>query len=323
MAVSDSGVDMDHCYFFDSNPLIRDGSVDESQRKLIQYVPTRKGDNTDVYDGHGTHVAATVMGKKSIDGTSSGESEGMIDGVARDARLAFFDMGNGSNCCTFPSATVLLSTGREGVSKKAGVMNMSWGTGRNQYDGKARKFDQYMYDNDEFLTVAAAGNYGMKDGISHIKETVGSPAISKNGIAVGASQSTGKDIYTGAMLGADYLACFSSRGPAEDGRMKPDIVAPGFFILSAKAIPEQSGECDPEERPSPDGSKDGVSFKAGTSMASPVVTGSVALVRQYFEDGFYPSGKKDESKSFSPSAALIKAVIFNGGQDMEGAQDTW
>jgi len=103
VAVSDSGVDMDHCYFFDSNPLSRDGSVDESQRKLIQYVPTRKDDNTDVYDGHGTHVAATVMGKKSIDGTSSGESEGMIDGVARDARLAFFDMGNGSNCCTFQS----------------------------------------------------------------------------------------------------------------------------------------------------------------------------------------------------------------------------
>ena len=43
-------------------------------------------------------------------------------------------------------------------------------------------------------------------------------------------------------------------------------------------------------------------------MASPVVTGSVALVRQYFEDGFYPNGKKDESESFSPSAALIKAM---------------
>ena len=42
-------------------------------------------------DGHGTHVCGTVAGRKSLDGVT--ESDGFVDGVARDAQLAFFDIG--------------------------------------------------------------------------------------------------------------------------------------------------------------------------------------------------------------------------------------
>jgi len=178
-----------------------------------------------------------------------------------------------------------------------------------------RKFDTYMYENDDFLTVAAAGNSGMKSDDRHILSSVASPSSNKNGISVGASQSAGKDIYSGSMLGMDYLACFSSRGPTMDGRIKPDIVAPGFNILSARALPDKAGECDPDKRPALRQSSEGLSFKAGTSMASPVVTGSTALVRQYLKSSYY------EYRHMNPSSALIKAIILNGGRDMKGAQD--
>ena len=114
------------------------------------------------------------------------------------------------------------------------------------------------------------------------------------------------------MLGLDYLAEFSSRGPTKDGRRKPDVVAPGMHIRSARAKPDNQGECDGSE---------GLSFKAGTSMATPLVSGAAALVRQYFEEGWHVSGEASPSDGFSPRASLVKAVIVNGAVDLKGLQD--
>ena len=52
----------------------------------------------------------------------------------------------------------------------------------------------------------------------------------------------------------------------------------------------------------------------GTSMATPVVAGAAILVRQYFVDGYYPSGARRASDGFAPTAALIKATLINGAQ---------
>ena len=312
LSVSDSGLDVDNCYFQSKNPLVRDGTIDMSQRKVVQYIPHfRNGDSYDAIDGHGTHVVGTVAGSR-IDG-----KEGMADGIARGAKIAFFDMGEAGKCCSFQNSMDLLNTGRTGAQRqKASAMNMSWGARNNGvYNSMNAKFDTYMYENDDFLTVAAAGNSGMESGQSHILSSVGSPSSNKNGISVGASQSAGRDIYVGSMLGMDYLACFSSRGPTIDGRIKPDIVAPGFNILSARALPDEFGECDPDTRPGLLQSKEGLTFKAGTSMASPVVTGTTALVRQYLKSSYY------NNQHSNPSSSLVKAVILNGGKDMKGAQD--
>lgn len=108
------------------------------------------------------------------------------------------------------------------------------------------------------------------------------------------------------------MADFSSRGPTADGRRKPDVVAPGMYVQSARADPDTRGECD---------NSNGLRFKAGTSMSTPLVAGSAALVRQYFEEGWQETGRPDPSVGFSPRASLVKAVILNGASALLGIQD--
>ncbi|EAY18650.1 Clan SB, family S8, subtilisin-like serine peptidase [Trichomonas vaginalis G3] len=88
-----------------------------------------------------------------------------------------------------------------------------------------------------------------------------------------------------------FLHPYSSQGPCFNGIFKPDVAAPGYNILSARALSTSNGI-------------DGLSEKTGTSMATPLVSGSAALVRQWFMQGKYPSIKK-------PSSYLIRAVIIN------------
>lgn len=77
------------------------------------------------------------------------------------------------------------------------------------------------------------------------------------------------------------IAYFSSFGPTIDGRVKPDIVAPGV-LTSAGSDKAFSNKVDGSCRQSK---------QQGTSMATPVVAGNAALIRQYFMDGFYPTGE--------------------------------
>jgi hypothetical protein len=122
-------------------------------------------------------------------------------------------------------------------------------------------------------------------------------------------------------LGRNYLAFFSAEGPTSDGRLKPDVVAPGFFVLNARALPLQTGECDPIDITlKADQAIDGVNYRFGTSFAAPVISGLAALVRQYFMDGFYPTGSSSSSNVYLPSGQLIKAVILNGAQPLNGRQ---
>jgi subtilisin family serine protease len=96
------------------------------------------------------------------------------------------------------------------------------------------------------------------DGLGGFLGTVVEPATSPYVIAVGALTSRVGDTRSFADLGK--IAYFSSRGPTRDGRLKPEVVAPGYFVLVPKA-----------------GTSDYI-LMAGTSMASPVVAGLVALI---------------------------------------------
>lgn len=70
-------------------------------------------------------------------------------------------------------------------------------------------------------------------------------------------------------MSIDNIASFSSHGPAADGRIKPDLLAPGYSINSVQARSENN-----------DGNSCSLEMKAGTSMATPVAAGSAVLIRR-------------------------------------------
>lgn len=176
----------------------------------------------------------------------------------------------------------------------------------------SRRFDQFMFENDDMLIVVAAGN----DGHDDAPKTIDSPGLGKNVLTVGSHLSFKTSLFGGHHGG--QLSDLSSRGPTVDGRTKPDIISVGEYLLSAGARPDIVGECDPSDGSIPrvTTTNDGLASKRGTSMATPVVSGTAAIVRQYFEEGYYPTGVQNESNSHDPTGALIKAVLLNGAQNL-------
>jgi subtilisin-like proprotein convertase family protein len=158
----------------------------------------------------------------------------------------------------------------------------SWGDdGTTAYTTWCVDIDQFSYDYEDSLVLFAVTN----------TSTLKTPENAKNVLAVGASAN-------GTSSGN---FCSGGRGPTSDGRRKPEIYAPGCSIVSARS----ASECS-------------TTSQTGTSMASPAVTAAAALVRQYFVEGFYPSGAARVEDALVPSGALIKATLLNSAVDMTG-----
>ncbi|KAG2389049.1 hypothetical protein C9374_014449 [Naegleria lovaniensis] len=128
-----------------------------------------------------------------------------------------------------------------------------------------------------------------------------------------------KTSYSNTVYNKENIAYFSSRGPTSDGRIKPDIVAPGYFIVSARSHNTLSTPMTCSES-SQDVSQ-AVLQMGGTSMSCPLTAANAALVRQYYTEGWYYDGKNNTSKGFKPSAALMKATIINSGVPLLGYLD--
>lgn len=123
----------------------------------------------------------------------------------------------------------------------------------------------------------------------------------------------------------EQMASWSSRGPTDDGRIKPDVVAPGTWILSTYSGLHQEGYGDPTNPKNGAYQSDGwgmpqnggYKYFGGTSMSNPIAAGGATVVRDYY----------NKAKSYtSPTAALVKATLINSAVDMldennDGAND--
>jgi hypothetical protein len=156
------------------------------------------------------------------------------------------------------------------------------------YNQTAVDVDSFTWNNEDHLVLGSAGN---------TNEEQGAPGTAKNAICCGAAQADPNEMNLGD----------GNPGPTLDNRRKPDLVAPGCNLTSAN-----------------DGTACGTTTWGGvcaTSWATPTAAGAAALVRQYFCDGWYPTGTQEPHHSFAPSGALIKAVLLNGTLDMTGVAD--
>ena len=243
--VSDTGLDVDHNFFNDNACLVprdKSGVFNKSCRKVIQYYAY--GDSVDEYEGHGTHVVGSIVGRRTLTGAdvpTDKTAGGTVDeGMARDAKVAFYDTGMPGEVLTFPQE--LADMLQVGYNAGARVHSASWGANSNVYTYSDQDFDSFMYDHDDMLIVVAAGNSGNdRDRTTfNIAGSIGTPGTAKNIVSVGATQSGPTDTapYLNGNTpnkGYQHLASFSSRGPTSDGRRKPDVCAPGYHISSSAA----------------------------------------------------------------------------------------
>ncbi|ABQ24599.1 S8 family serine peptidase [Geotalea uraniireducens] len=281
IGIGDTGLDYDMPWFRDP----AGAPIGTGHRKIVGYDTTYGDDYDASTPGHGTHVTDTVAGDRTpVDGLSN------ANGMAPKARVFIQDLTpGGSNAVYPPDDLGLMFTAAYNVGAR--FHTNSWGNDDGSYSSFAASADRFLWEHKEFLALFANGNAG--PGLS----TVGNPATAKNVISVGAT-------YNGSS--AENMASFSSNGPTADGRIKPTVTAPGYGIISADSDGLK------------DSSNNGTLGMSGTSMATPAVAGAAALVRQYFIDGFHPLGIATPINAFTPSAALVKAVVVNSAQNMTG-----
>jgi subtilisin family serine protease len=295
VAICDSGIDAEH--------------PDLADRISVAVAGPQGGNVQDVV-GHGTHVAGTIAG-------TGAASQSKIRGMAPAAELAIVGIvetdAARSQIVRIPAnwATLL----EYAAEKGAKIINLSLGHGKDAlYDFGSLAVDEFVHAHPDVLVVVAAGNDGMATKRGYVRlSSVGTPATAKNVLTVGATATNRPGIdrtwksFKADKFGtdpcaqermagdADAPAALSSRGPTDFESIKPDVVAPGTYILAARSKHAPTAyfyDSYPDSN---------YGYLNGTSMATPIVAGAAALVRQYL---------REELRIDNPSAALLKAVLI-------------
>jgi|GEM_PF-300548 len=302
-AVADSGLDSDMCFFRNLNGVTATtlgtnttppgiGPLFPRQKVIGYWVQP----GADAYDTdascttsptgfHGTHTTGSVAGD-NLQNPSSPDKPGVDDGdgMAPNAQILFQDVGATGGCLN--GLQDGYSMYEQALAGGARIHSNSYGSPATSgtYSSDDQDADRFLFDHEEMAIFFSAGNDGPT------QKTIGSPGVSKDVVTVGA---LGHGNSTAA-------ASFSSRGPTADGRIKPDIQAPGTNVNSASGDTTQ-GDNNCLVKP-----------LSGTSMACPTAAGGAVLLRQYFTDGFYPTGVANPANALNPNATMVKAVLLNG-----------
>ena len=278
IAISDTGLDTDH------------GDFDGRLRNPVFNLFGPDNSGADKNSGHGTHVTATLLG--------DGSGDILAKGMVPESTFNFYqlEVDNSGQLARWGS---LYQMFMHSWNNDARIHTNSWGSESlvGQYSADSRSVDQFTYDYPGFLVLFSAGDYS-NSGITP-------PSTAKNVLSIG-STSTGA--YDSEDIGV--VSNFSSLGPTLDGRIKPDLVAPGQMICSARAAEAAlaSGRQCSDSLHS-DGMTPQYMALSGSSMATPVVAGAAAMARQFLRE------QLPEPIS-EPRSDLIKALLINGADDM-------
>src|SRR2546422_3797418 len=322
LGLADTGQDYDLCFFRDtvngappfssclSAPCPAAAPATNRRKDILYYnwsgTPTGDDDTcpaTIGASGHGTHTSGSAAGDQSpfadcAGFTSPGRTGG--DGLAPGAKLVIQEMGDGLEYLNNRGGTLW---NLADVAYQSGVRihSDSWGGACYDqfgtcipgctipYDSFARDADLAMWTYPDLLLVTSAGNGGQ---FCAPPVSVGTPANAKNLISAGS---------VGHGAAASTPSAFSSHGPVFDGRLKPTLAAQGESTVSAASDANPaSGNCD-------------TCSLDGTSMSSPTTAGLATLVREYYTAGFYATGARAPGSGFTPTGALLKATLIDGG----------
>lgn len=254
------------------------------------------------YSAHSTHVTGTILAK-GIQTTAKG--------MASKAQATTWDFDNDeaemASLAKPDQSTLLLSNHSYGILMGFYNNGGSWAWAGNPtvssaedyrfgfYNDKSRTIDQITYNAPYYTIVWAGGNDRTDSGDgSHPADgnagtgydCLGPDGVAKNNITVGAVQKVLN--YTGPS--SVVMSTFSSWGPTDDGRIKPDLVAAGVSVYSTFIS----------------GGADSYSTQQGTSMAAPNVTGSLILLQQLYRDLHGGSFMK---------AATLKALAIHSAKE--------
>jgi hypothetical protein len=229
--------------------------------------------------GHATFTAGNAAGDDfNNPGTAARR------GGAWAARLV---VGNNND---IPSPNSMLTELASAAGMGAVIHTNSWhdntaGAGNPAtYNQTAADVDTFTWNNEDHIVFGSAGNNG---------EEQGPPGTAKNAVCVAAAQAAPNQMNFGD----------GNAGPTADGRRKPDLMAVGCNIQSATV----NTACGTGPRSA-----------CATSYATPHAAAAAALIRQYFTEGYYPTGTAQPHHAFEPSGALLKSMLITSTIDMTG-----